>query len=269
MSVARPTAAAFDGIAAQYDDIFTRSLIGRAQRDAVWEVVRRHFGAGESILELNCGTGEDAFFLADQGMKVLACDVSAGMIAVANQRRPGESSRGNVDFRVLAIEDLDELPCSAGFDGVFSNFSGLNCVADLRAAADNIGRLTRPGRKAILCFTNRYCLWEMLWYLLHGSGRKAFRRWASHRINARVGNDTVTISYPRLRQILRAFSPWFQAVEIRGIGIAVPPSYLEPWARRSKPAVRFAAKLDAVISQLPLVRGCGDHIVVVLERVGP
>ena len=265
MSVARYSPAAFDSIAAQYDDIFTRSLIGRAQRNAVWDAVRRHFASGDTILELNCGTGEDAFFLADQGMRVLACDISAGMIAVANRRREGERSSNQVEFRVLATEDLTDLCCPAPFDGVLSNFSGLNCVADLRAAARNIARLTRPGGKAILCFTNKYCAWEMLWYVLQANLRKAFRRWSSGAA-ARIGNENVVVRYPGVTQILRTFDPLFQPIEIHGIGVAVPPSYLEPWARHYKKAVRAGVKMDRLVSRLPIVRGLGDHILFVFER---
>src|SRR5579863_1282907 len=84
---------AFDTIAEQYDDIFTRSLIGRAQRDAVWHVLEETFRAGDHVLELNCGTGEDALFLSRLGVSVFACDVSEKMIAVA-ARRMGKEPRG-------------------------------------------------------------------------------------------------------------------------------------------------------------------------------
>jgi ubiquinone/menaquinone biosynthesis C-methylase UbiE len=55
---------AFDALAGEYDKMFTTSLIGRAQREAVWDVLDRTFFPGEKILELNCGTGEDALHLA-------------------------------------------------------------------------------------------------------------------------------------------------------------------------------------------------------------
>ena len=53
---------AFNTIAEQYDEMFTHSLIGRSQRGAVWEVLRRTFTSGERVLELNCGTGRTRFF---------------------------------------------------------------------------------------------------------------------------------------------------------------------------------------------------------------
>ena len=55
---------AFSSLAASYDDLFTRSTIGRAQRNVVWDVLLNAFEPGTRILELNCGTGEDALFLA-------------------------------------------------------------------------------------------------------------------------------------------------------------------------------------------------------------
>ena len=78
---------AFDTIADQYDDIFTHSLIGRAQRNVVWEVLKKTFRRGDRVLELNCGTGEDATFLSKIGVSVHACDASERMIAVAKKRR--------------------------------------------------------------------------------------------------------------------------------------------------------------------------------------
>ena len=58
------TVLVFDSLAEKDDDFFTRSMIGRAQREAVWDVMINTFDSGSHILELNCGTGKDALFLA-------------------------------------------------------------------------------------------------------------------------------------------------------------------------------------------------------------
>ncbi|HVQ63229.1 MAG TPA: hypothetical protein VMT78_01770, partial [Terriglobia bacterium] len=59
-----PSALAFEAIAGVYDDVFSDSPIGRAQRRAVWNEMDREFREGQSILEINCGTGIDALHLA-------------------------------------------------------------------------------------------------------------------------------------------------------------------------------------------------------------
>ena len=85
--MAQPRAAlVFDQMAREYDDVFTNSMIGRAQRDAVWSVLTRVFERGDRVLELNCGTGEDALFLAQNGISVTACDASEQMIQIASGR---------------------------------------------------------------------------------------------------------------------------------------------------------------------------------------
>ena len=58
----------FDAIAEEYDRIFTDSVIGKAQRSLVHAALNDRFYMGQRILELNCGTGEDAILLASQGL---------------------------------------------------------------------------------------------------------------------------------------------------------------------------------------------------------
>jgi ubiquinone/menaquinone biosynthesis C-methylase UbiE len=92
LATAQPQAVlAFDYLAEGYDDLFTKSLIGRAQRDVVWNVLNHTFRSGDYVLELNCGTGEDAMFLARNGVSVAAFDASEQMIRIASQRLRAEA----------------------------------------------------------------------------------------------------------------------------------------------------------------------------------
>ena len=51
---------AFDGVAQDFDDDFTRSALGRMLRARVRSHLAQHFVAGDQVLELACGTGQDA-----------------------------------------------------------------------------------------------------------------------------------------------------------------------------------------------------------------
>ena len=115
-----------------YDYTFSASAIGRAQRNSVWREMNRTFQKGHRILEINCGTGIDALHLAGRGVQVVACDSAPGMIAVARQRLDASSSRSLVDLRCLATEHIAQLESEGPYDGILSNFSGLNCLSDLR-----------------------------------------------------------------------------------------------------------------------------------------
>src|ERR1700691_417338 len=71
---------AFDAMAGTYDSQFTASRIGTMMRRAVWARCAARFAPGSRILEMNCGTGEDALWLAQRGVEVLATDVSPAML---------------------------------------------------------------------------------------------------------------------------------------------------------------------------------------------
>ena len=78
---ADPCRAAFDQLAGAYDTEFTNLSATRKLRRAVWADMEAVLRAGESVLELGCGTGEDALFLAQRGLRVCACDISPAMVA--------------------------------------------------------------------------------------------------------------------------------------------------------------------------------------------
>ncbi len=267
VSAAQPQAPfLFDQMAKEYDESFTRSMIGRAQRDAVWDVLTRTFHVGDHILELNCGTGEDALFLARKGMSVTACDGSEQMIEVASSRQSAEAPDAPIQFNHLPIERLHELRTMTMFDGAFSNFSGLNCVADLEHTAGDLASLLPPKAPLLLCLSTRVCAWEILWYALHGRFAKAFRRCSGH-ATARSGALTVDIYYPTVRKLQRLFSPFFVLRSFTGIGVTVPPSYVEPWIRRHPHLLTRLRAIDATVSPLPGFRALGDHMLLHFERV--
>ena len=259
---------AFDRVASSYDKLFTHTAIGWAQRKQVWRKLASTFPLGSRVLELNCGTGEDARFLARRGRTVVACDTSAAMIAVA--RRPGPSERGliNLEFLHLANEELGALPGEGQFDGAFSNFSGLNCVADLKGVAENLARLVKPGGRVLLCVWGRVCVAEVLWYLLHGQAKKAVRRF-SGKTTARLGELTIPVYYHSVGEMRRSFSPWFQLRSRRAVGFFVPPSFIEGAIGKYGKMLAGLGGLDRLCGAWPVVRDAGDHMLLEFERCNP
>jgi SAM-dependent methyltransferase len=258
--------AVFDRLAPSYDNDFTNSRIGRAQRNQVWKVLRTVFRVNESILELNCGTGEDALFLAAEGISVFSCDASQQMIQRAEHRLSQTAEPLPVVFCHLPTERIGELSPPMPFDGVFSDFSGLNCVADLAPLSAQLARLTRPGSQLVLCLSTRYCLIEILYYMMCGQPRKAFRR-CRGRAEASLHGVPLTVYYPTVRELCRKFAPHFQLRCVRGVGVAIPPSYLESWAVRHPRILELLCRIEARVAGLPVLRTTGDHLLLRFERV--
>jgi ubiquinone/menaquinone biosynthesis C-methylase UbiE len=258
--------APFDAVAEAYDRVFTDSAIGQAQRASVWRELGRAFGSGSRILELGCGTGVDACFLAEQGVEVIACDSSAAMIRVA-ERRVRDRGVGNVELRVLAAENISDLPAQGLLDGAFSNFGALNCLENLSRLAENLARLLRPGATVLLCLMGPFCAWEVLWYLARGEGRKAFRRQRRAGVTARLAPGAfIPVRYPTVGFLARAFAPHFRLIRWKGVGLAVPPSYMESWAAGSPRILEWAVRMDLVLEHCPGIRSLSDHILLKFER---
>jgi ubiquinone/menaquinone biosynthesis C-methylase UbiE len=259
--------APFDAVAARYDETFTSSKIGQAQRTSVWKELTKTFCAGDRILEIGCGTGVDACFLAERGVQVTACDSSSRMIALATRRIQQSGLQKLVQPLVLRAENIGSLSTEEMFDGAFSNFGVLNCVEDLNWLAGDLARLLKPGATAFLCWMGPYCLWEVLWYLSQGNGHKAFRRLHQDGINARIADGTfVRVHYPSVSLLARTFAPEFRLKSVKGIGVAVPPSYLEPWAQRHPHWFQLCEQADLFMGRCPGVRTLADHVSVRLER---
>jgi len=258
---------AFDRVAAKYDQQFTNSRIGRLQRQVVWDALSEAFKPGDCVLELNCGTGEDALFLTKRGVSVLGCDAAPGMVEIARRKIAQGCGDAQTRFEVLRNERLSSLQVARPFDGVLSNFSGLNCVADLRQVAMHLGRLVKPGGRALLGMSTRICLWEILWFLAHNNPRKAFRRLPGKTM-ACIEEISLPVLYPSKRSVRKAFSPWFVLRTVTAVGLFIPPSYVEDWSSRHTRTIAALERLDRFARNLPVLVHLGDHILFEFERAG-
>ena len=266
-----PTAsysAPFDAIAEQYDLTFSSSMIGQFQRAAVWRELTRSFRAGDRILDLGCGTGVDACFLAERGIDVIACDKSSQMLRVAAQKITALStSARSVQLRLVPAEEVLSLSTDGPFDGAVSNFGAVNCVSDVGKLARDLARLLKPGASLLLCVIGPSCAWETAWYLLHGKPRKAFRRFRRGGEPAKLeGGEAFNVYYRSVSSKQVLFAPGFRLKSVRGVGVLVPPSYLEPWARRFPRLTRLAGETDKYLGLCPGIRGFADHILLRFER---
>ncbi|MDE3179969.1 MAG: class I SAM-dependent methyltransferase, partial [Acidobacteriota bacterium] len=204
------------------------------------------------------------------GVEVLACDAAPRMIEVARRRLTRLGIENLIELRVMATERIPELEGADPFDGALSNFGGLNCVEDLRPVARDLGRLLRPGATALLCMLGRSAAWEIAWYLAQGKPRKAFRRFQRGGAIGRLADGvTVRVHYPSVRAVARIFAPEFRLLRFKGVGVTVPPTYVEPFARRFPRALQALAQVEAQISGWPVLRNLADHVLFEFQRVTP
>jgi SAM-dependent methyltransferase len=88
------------------------------------------------VLDLGCGPGASAAAMARAGLKVVAVDPVAEMVALAGAH-PG------VKAHLAGFDDIDAL---AEFDGIWANFSLLHAArADLPRHLEALVRALKPG----------------------------------------------------------------------------------------------------------------------------
>ena len=253
------TAAAFDTLAARYDELWTGSLTGSLQRDAVWRTLDGLFHPGELVADLGCGTGEDALWLARAGVRVWACDAAPLMLRIAARRAREQSLDGLI---CCASADLARAALPGPLDGAISNFGALNTLPGLRPVARALAASVRPGGRVALCVMGRFCLWETAWYAFRGQLSKALRRLRG----SAPASFGIQVYYHSARAVAAAMAPHFRLVARRGIGVFVPPSYLEPLARRAPRLSAALGALDRLTAAWPLLRSLGDHELLVFAR---
>jgi SAM-dependent methyltransferase len=258
----QPQPAAFDSMAEGYDAEFTASALGRVLRPMVWERFAACFAPGSSLLELGCGTGEDAIHLAQAGHRVLATDASPQMIDRARRKAEAAGVADRIRFQAVPMESLSALPGSEIFDGVYSNFGAVNCVPDLAALARLLAPRLAPGAPLVWVVMGRCVPWEMGWFLLRGDARRAFRRFR------RAGSTWrgLTIRYPTPRSCARLLDPHFVVSGTRPLGVILPPSYAAGWLERAPRARAWLARMERAMFERARGAGLADHYVLEARR---
>jgi hypothetical protein len=110
-------------------------------------------------------------------------------------------------------------------------------------------------------------VWEITWYLAQGNPGKAFRRFRRGGVTAALAEGaTVRVYYPSIRLLRRTFTPEFRLVSFKGIGVSVPPSYVEYWANRFPRLFDLSIRADSFLGRSPGLRAFADHILLEFRR---
>ncbi|MBP6827283.1 MAG: class I SAM-dependent methyltransferase [Saprospiraceae bacterium] len=249
-----------------------------------------------TALELNCGTGEDAVWLARQGWQVLATDVSPEMVAAARQKAinagvedlvraevcamenigrinptpdPSPNGRGDATSNV-AFGAMSPLPLGegSGVGLILSDFGGLNCMPSeslKKLSLDLQGLISKNG-----CFIavvmSRFCWWEIFYFLLKGQPRNAFRRFGKKPLTAPLDANTAVQTWYYSPAEFRRHFPGWQATGIRPVGFWLPPSYLNPFFEKHPRFLRALNYLETHFTPAWL-SPMADHFFICLKIV--
>jgi ubiquinone/menaquinone biosynthesis C-methylase UbiE len=260
------SSASFDSAAQQYDETFTNTEIGKLQRDRVWNYLESILpNQSINILELNCGTGEDAIWLAKKDHNILATDISDKMLSIAKMKIENLHLSKNIIVEQLDINKIHKFTAVNKFDLIFSNFGGLNCLTpiELNSLSNNFKNLLNPNGKFVAVVMSDFCMIESLYFLLKFKLNSVFRRKKMQQTNI---NDSIidTYYYPP-NGFYEHFKTNFKLNNTIAIGILIPPSYLNVFLENKKNLLNVLNLLETFFGNNSFSAKYSDHFLIDLN----
>lgn len=255
---------AFTRQSAVFDQIYSGNTIINYKRARVRQHILQYLAPGSNILELNSGTGEDAIYLANEGHKVHATDISGGMQQVLEQK--SVPFRDRVSFETCSFTQLDRLQKRGPFDHIFSNFGGLNCTGELQKVLLSFDNLLKPGGKVTLVIIPGFCLWETL-LVFKGKFKTAFRRFFSSKgRTAHIEGAYFKCYYYNPSFIINTLQQSYKVLSLEGLCTLVPPSYIEGFAEKHPKAYNFLKNKEDKLKDKWPWKYMGDYFIISLQK---
>lgn len=263
---------AFDYIAQNYDNDFTNTLVGQSQRRLVWQYLEQIVDSEVKlkILELNCGTGEDAIWLAKKGHDIWATDISEEMIICVNKKVNQYDLSGSVNAKTSNIQEISKIFKGKEFDLVFSNFGGLNCLSPEEIAyffQIQLPSLLKPNGRFVGVIMPQFSLFESLYFFLSLQWKKVFRRLSRKGIEAKLNENISVITwYYSTKKVQKYLSNGLQIIHQQPIGFFLPPSYLNTTFEKRPKWFKQMEKWEQWAINTPYLANFSDHYLIEIKR---
>src|SRR3990170_4318646 len=101
------SARAYDDYAPRYDRLLVANRINAYMRQEMSRTLLQVFASGTRLIELGCGTGDEAIALALKGCKVTAFDPSPRMIEIASHKADEAGVGRDIRFVIARGSELD------------------------------------------------------------------------------------------------------------------------------------------------------------------
>lgn len=261
-------ASSFDDVANGYDDRFSKQPITKLLRGEIYRRMSQVVSPNSCILEIGCGTGEDATYFASIGHEVMATDPSHNMLNIVRKKGVDRScvARLNTEIWDANFSAPSKVLENGPYDAVFSNFGALNCVSDLPALHTQLTQVVRPKGVLVFVIINRWCLLEVALNALLLNPRKVTQRFRKHSVAKLEDGSELRVNYHSVADIKATFSPEFYMESYSPLGVFFPPSELYGTFQKRPRLFRLAAFLDASIGKVWPFSRWGDHYAIVMRR---
>lgn len=247
-----------------FDTLNEENKISQYLRNIFRQEILKHAKPKGLILELNCGTGLDAVYFAEQGHTLLATDISKGMLQELEKKIKEKNLHGRIATLLSSFHDIDKIQ-NKKYDHIISNFGGLNCTDNLQDVLLKFSPLLNDDGKITLMIMPKICLWEII-MLFKGNFKIALRRFKNG-TPARIENVQFLCYYYNPSYIIRSLGKKYEVLSLRGVCIFAPPEAHNKFAERFPKLFLFLCHLDNVVGKYFPFTYCCDHYLITLKKL--
>ena len=251
----------FSSASSVYDKKILSNFINVNIREMELSALIEFSRDSDRILEVGCGTGEEASRFIRSAHKNLICiDAAMGMVEYSTEkmRTLGISEK----FSALKLPAYRVGELNMIFDLVYSLNGALNTEPRLDVFVRALEKILPEGGIIIISLRNRLCIGEFLLYSVLGRHEPLKRRKARSTPVQVVGN-TIESFYYSPEEICRVFSNFVLRKKV-GLGILVPPYLADRF--RSNLIRRIITATERLISRIPILSSLGDEVLYVFEK---
>lgn len=259
----------FDVLAAGYDSGFSERTLGRWLRRRVWDRLDQFLPREGSFIDLGCGTGEDALWLAGRGARVRAVDASRAMLERARAKAAARGLAGRVE---LVHADLADAAARAEalrgptFDGALSDFGAINCAPVRVSLFTALADALRPGARLVVVAMGPFCAWETATALVTGRFRMAFRR-ARSGAQAALGDGAgLPVWYPSPGRLRSECAGPFRRLHLEPLGLLLPTTRYAGLVERHPRLFGRLERMERGLARFGAAAWLADHHLGVFER---
>jgi|SRR6185312_10367163 len=256
---------AFSKQSSSFDEADAGNEILQWMRTRVRENVMKFWHKREHILELNAGTGIDAIYFAQKGCYVHATDNATGMLRILEKKVREHNLQDKITTQNCSFLELENIK-DRKFDHIFSNFGGLNCTPKLEEVIKSFSPLLKPCGTITLVLMPPICPWEML-YALKGNFKLAFRRFKKNGTPSHLEGVRFTTWYYKLEDVIEMLGDDYEILNIRGLGITVPPPFLGDFAQKHRVLFKKLTSIEDSIATKAPYYSWADHFMITAMKI--
>jgi len=183
----------FDHISFAYNPLFSEHFIEQVQRRYVWKYLEKIAPElnGLDILELNCGSGEDALLFGEAGSNIVATDITEEVCRLTQAKTKQLTMQTRVRSHYIDPESFDETVFDKKFNLIFVNFGCLNSMHPDRLTAffEKVPSLLSANGRLIAVTIPKLRWRQVYHFLLRFNFIRAWQKF--HEKNTRIVNKGI------------------------------------------------------------------------------